>query len=310
MRKLNVLLIALLVVPLLSSGQGMTAQKVIEKVKTAYQEQMKGVNDMTKITNNSTSYQKWNRSGRNTVYMMRNEQEVNGKTEVSVYDGTYFYTKDPYSGKVNKTKKDLNPVVFYDYLDSWDFDYQGKESIAGRMCHVVEVRDADLSKMVDPTTGEPVVPADLESMENATVNGRMYVDASEWIMIQMDFDVNGLMMQGRERSASSTIKYEDIRNVQGVLVPYRTTTKTQISMSDKERKQAEEAEESMKEMNDQMKNMSEAEREMMKQHMKPQMEKMNQAMRYMSGDVNVVEEVQDVKINSGIPDKLFDGSRL
>ncbi len=312
MKRLNALTVVMLLVitPFFSSGQGMTAQKVIDKIQETYRKQMKDVNDMTKITDKSTSYQKWEGSGESATYKLRNEQEVNGKKQISVYDGTHFWFKAPYSEEATKTERELDPMVFYEYLDSWDFYYQGEEQKGGRNCHVLEVSGVDLNEMVDPTTGEPIVPANTGGMEDATVDARLYVDAGEWVMVQMDFDVNGLMMQNRERSATSTIKYEDIREKNGVLVPYRTITKTEVSMTDQEREQAKKAQESMEQMQEQMKDMSEDQRKMMQQRMGSQMEQMKQSMHYMTGENEIIEEVEEVKINTGISDDLFDGSNL
>ncbi|MDZ7774527.1 MAG: hypothetical protein U5L09_02390 [Bacteroidales bacterium] len=298
------------IIPLYSLGQAMTAQKVIDKVKDTYQKQIEGIEDITKITNNGAHYQKWERSGEGTTYKLRNEQDIDGTKQISIYDGTYFWTKEPYSGEVTKTQQELNPVVFYEHLESWDFSYSGKEQLDGATCHVLETTGIDLDKMINPTTGQPIIDAGTPGMENATADARIYVHAGDWVIKQMDFEVQNLRLQNRERTISSTVRYEDYRNVEGLLVAWRTTTEMQVSMTDQEREQMKEARKSMKEMQQQMKDMSESERKMMEQHMKPQMEKMRQGMQFLSGEMNEVEKVQEVKINTGISGDLFDGTKL
>jgi|GEM_PF-1479138 hypothetical protein len=291
-KRLAVIMLTFMI-PLYSLGQAMTAQKVIDKVKDTYQQQIEGIEDITKITNNGTHYQKWERKG--TIYKLRNEQDINGTKQISIYDGTYYWTKEPYSGEVTKTKQDLNPVVFYEHLESWDFSYSGKEQLYGVTCHVLETTGIDLDKMINPTTGQPIIEPGTPGMENATADARIYVHADDWVIKQMDFEVQNLRLQNRERTVSSTVRYEDYRNVEGLLVAWRTTTEMQVSMTDQEREQMKEARKSMKEM---------------QQHMKPQMEKMQQSLQFLSGEMNEVEKVQEVKINTGISGELFDGTKL
>ena len=298
--------ILLITAPLVSLAQ-MTAEKVTENIKNTYKEQMEGVKDMTKKTDQGVKYQKWEQKSGETIYKLRNEQKVSGQTQISVYDGKYYWTKNPYSNEVNKKDMDLNPMDFFNYLESMDLKYAGTKNVNGRKCHVLKVKNADLNKMVNPTTGEKMIPANAKGMQEATVDAQFFIDGADWVMVKSIFDIKDIRMRNKARNAKTVMINDDFRTVKGVIIPYHTEFTMEMDMSAEEKKKAKEARKSMKKMKEKMEDMPPEKRKMMKEYM-PQMKKAQSIL--MTGQMEKEFNVKEVKINTGIPDKLFDGSQL
>ncbi|HMA77006.1 MAG TPA: hypothetical protein VKO43_06850 [Candidatus Krumholzibacteriaceae bacterium] len=301
------LTITLLVFSEVSWAQ-MTAGKVTKKVREAYKEQIKGIDDLTKRTNRGITFQKWIRGSGETIHKFRKEEDINGKTQITVYDGTYYRTKNPYTNEVTKKEIEGNPEVFYKYLESFDFEYAGRDKVNGIDCHVLIVESVPLSEIKDPTTGDSMIPPDAEGMQDATVDAKLFIDSRRWVMVKSVFDAQGLQMQGRRRGARTVIVNKDFRNIEGLVIAYHTRMNMTIDMTEEEKQKMKEARQSMRQMKERMKNMSPAKRKMLEKYMKPEMQKAQSMM--MNGGMSKEIKVQNVKINQGISDDLFDGSSL
>ena len=90
------------------------------------------------------------------------------------------------------------------------------------------------------------------------------------------------------------MNFEDYRTTEGITLAWRTTMQTKMDMSEKQRRQ-------MKKMMKQMENLPESQREMMKNQMSMSFDRMK---RIVSGEPMMVE-VQDVRVNEGIPEGVF-----
>ena len=193
----------------LASWAQMTAEKVTQKVHEAYKEQIKGIDDITKKTNRGITYQKWTRQSGETVHKFRKEEDINGKRQITVYDGKYYWTKNPFTNEITKKELKGNPEVFYKYLESFDFKYGGKKKVNGINCHVLRVEDVPLNEIKDPTTGKRMVPSETKGVEDATVDAQMYIDKNRWVLIKSIFDVKGIQMQGRKRGNKTVMVKKD-----------------------------------------------------------------------------------------------------
>lgn len=309
LKRFTLLLAVCVAIPLIANSQNKDAQKILDHVRQTQQEQLEGIQDLTIETEDAVKYQKWENAGGDQIFKFRNEQEIMGQTQITVYDGTYLYTKNQGAGEVTKVERNLNPLDFFNSLEEMDPQYAGEETINGNPCHVLKITDMAMEDMINPTTGEKVVPEGTQGLENATIDATFYIDKDQWVFRKMAFKAKGMMMQGRERSASSIMEMKDYSDRDGYLMPYKTVTQMEVDMTEEEKKQMEEARRSMEEMKEKMKDMPESEQKMMKQHMEPQMKKMQENMLF-SGQMEQVEKVKEVKTNSGLSDDLFDGSNL
>lgn len=309
LKRFTLLLAVCVAIPLITISQNKDAQKILDHVRETQQEQLEGIKDLTIKTEDATKYQKWKNEGSERIFTFRNEQKIMGQTQITVYDGKYLYTKNLGSGEVTKVERNLNPLDFFNSLEEMDPQYAGDETINGNPCHVLKISDMAMEDMINPTTGEKVVPERTQGLENATIDATFYIDKNQWVFRKMAFKAKGMMMAGRERSVNSIMEMKDYSDRDGYLMPYKTVTQMEIDMTKEEKKQLKEAKRSMEEMKEKMEDMPESERKMMEQYMKPQMEKMQENMLF-NGQMEQVEIVEEVKTNSGLSDDLFDGSKL
>lgn len=309
MKHLNVKMavILLLVIPVFMQAQ-MTAQQVTKSVQKAYHQQIQGIDDITKKTNQGITYQKWIRKSGETIHKFRKEEDVNGKKQITIYDGQYYWTKNPYTQEVTRKEIEGNPEVFYQYLNLFDFAYAGKTTVNGKKCHTLKAEDIPLDEITNPTTGEKMIPPDAEGMDDATVDATLYIDRKNWVLVKGIFDAKGLQMQGRKRGGKSVMINKNFKKVKGLVIPYHSEYTMTIDMTAEEKQKMKEARKSMKEMKEKMKNMSPAKREMMKEYMKPKMEKAQSMM--MNGEIHREIKVEQIEVNTGLSDQLFDGSKL
>ncbi|MCF8232720.1 MAG: hypothetical protein K9J27_11080 [Bacteroidales bacterium] len=127
----------------------------------------------------------------------------------------------------------------------------------------MQAENADLNKMVNPTTGEKVVPANAKGMQEATVDATFFVDEEDWVMVKSIFDIHDIQMKNKKRNAKAVMINDDFRSVQGVIIPYHTEFTMEMDMTAEEKKKAKEARKSMKEMKEKMEDMPPEKRKMM-----------------------------------------------
>ena len=294
-KMLSLIVVTLVVFSASSIAGAMTADKVIENWIASYEKEMKDVEDFT-IVSESPSQRNINYhkrvviSGR-TVYKTRNETEVMGIKSVSIYDGVYQWWVE--SGKLKKEKMNYGPYQMIENLKTAQVKYAGTEKIDGHKTHILNVRD--LNTMMGA-----------EGMQK--VSGKLWVDARDWVIRKMEMDMEIEDEKGEKRPAKVTVRMEDFRKViNGGLMPYRTvvTVSMPIELTPEEeqemRKGLEEAQKALAEM-------SPEERAMMEKIMGPQIEMMLKMLA--GGGIEIVTVVKDVKVNTGLSDDLFDGSKL
>ncbi len=293
-KMLSLIVVTLVVFSASSIAGAMTADKVIENWIASYEKEMKDVEDFT-IVSESPSQRNINYhkrvviSGR-TVYKTRSETEVMGIKSVSIYDGVYqWWVED---GKPKKEKMDYSPYQTVKNLKTAQVKYAGTEKIDGHKTHILDIKD--LNEMMGA-----------EGMQK--VSGRFWVDAKDWVIRKMEIDMEIEDEKGEKRPVKATIKMEDFRKVNGMLMPYRTVMTvpmpTELTPEEEQemRKGLEEAQKALAEM-------SPEERAMMEKIMGPQIEMMQKMLA--SGGIEIVTVVKDVKVNTGLSDDLFDGSKL
>ena len=293
-KMLSLIVVTLVVFSASSIAGAMTADKVIENWIASYEKEMKDVEDFT-IVSESPSQRNINYhkrvviSGR-TVYKTRSETEVMGIKFVSIYDGVYqWWVED---GKPKKEKMDYSPYQTVKNLKTAQVKYAGTEKIDGHKTHILDIKD--LNKMMGA-----------EGMQK--VSGKLWVDARDWVIRKMEMDMEIEDEKGEKRPVKATIKMEDFRKVNGMLMPYRTVMTvpmpTELTPEEEQemRKGLEEAQKALAEM-------SPEERAMMEKIMGPQIEMMQKMLA--GGGIEIVTVVKDVKVNTGLSDDLFDGSKL
>lgn len=145
-----------------------------------------------------------------------------------------------------------------------------------------------------------------QEVKEVKATGRLWVDAQDWVIRKMKTTIEITNEKGQKFKIQPIIKNKDFREVNGLLFSYRTITMQGEGGVQLPPEQEQKMREALEEMRKQLEQMPEAQREMAEQMMKSQMEKIQKAL----GASKMVTEVEKVKINTGLPDDLFDGSKL
>jgi len=278
-----------------SIAEAMTAEKVLENIIASYEKQMKDIKDLTIITNQDITYQKRTVIKGKTVYKTRTETKIGmGMKSISIYDGAYHWWMDPVTRKVEKEKMGFNPREILENLKAAQVKYVGTDKINGHKAHVLNVRDLNMM------TGA-------EGMQK--VSGRLWVDASDWVIRKMEMDTEMEDDKGQKRTAKVTVRMEDFRKVNGMLMPYRTVVTVPVpGAPEMSPEKEQEMRRELAEMQRGLEQMPPEMRKMMEAMMKPQIEMMQKAPS--GGGMEIVTTVKQVKIDTGLSDDLFDGSKL
>lgn len=277
-----------------TAAEKWTAQKVIQKVIASYENQMKSVNDVIVETDKYTLYQKRARIKGKELYKSRMEMEVRGEKHVTIYDGVYEWAKDP-SGHVTKIKLSYDPYQTWKNLPSADVEYEGEEAIEGQNCQVLAIKD--LTKIMSLKK--------YEEKAAGKINGKMWIADRDWIIRKMEMVIKMEEEEGEETTVKQIHKMSDYRKVDGMLVAYRRAVATIIGAKELTPEKRKEIEEGTREMEEQLEKAPPAQKAMMEQMIKPQME----AMKKLLGEEEVTL-VKKVEINTGLSDDLFDGAKL
>ncbi|MDZ7795840.1 MAG: hypothetical protein U5N56_01835 [Candidatus Marinimicrobia bacterium] len=153
----------------LLNAEDRKADKVVNSFISAYKNQMENIEDITRISDKTTYYEKWSGKAGGRTYKNRMEKQVDGKKRITVYDGEKYMIKDPESGEIIKRKAEHDPLIFYEYLRSLEPEYAGTATIDGNRTHVLEVKDADLGEIRDPA-GNAILFSKTEDLSTENVN--------------------------------------------------------------------------------------------------------------------------------------------
>lgn len=165
--------------------------------------------------------------------------------------------------------------AYYEEL-SENATYVGSETVNGVQCHVLRVTDAS-------------------EMEGNAEQMTYYVDAEQYVPARLQ------MLTPSERKGGTptevVINFEDYRTTEGLTLPWRMTMQMNMDMSEEQRQK-------MKKTMEQLENLPESQREMIKNQLPMSFERMQ---RILSGEPTIIE-VKDVRVNEGIPQGVFDSS--
>ncbi len=256
----------------------MSAQEVINSMRQAYEQQMRGIDDLTRVTKGSgglmaimgesTIYQKKAKIAGKTVYKTRTEAKVMGKTMVTIFDGLYEWSHDPMTGEVKKEKRDYTPdwTRIWEVLDLSQMHYLGTEKMDGEKAHVLKMDD--LTEGIKRLAGGPPPEGEWSGW------AKMWINAENWVFMRMQMVMIGTSEEGKEMTTKISWNLKDYRPVETMLVPHKMTHKMEMEMPD----------------------------------MSPEEKQMMQAMMgaFLEGEMIVTK----MEVNTGLPDALFDGSKL
>ena len=166
--------------------------------------------------------------------------------------------------------------------------YGGTEKIDGYKTYILNIKD--MTKLMGVTKQEKKKMKE----EKAKVNGKIWVDAKDWVIRKMEIDMEGVDEEGKKQTVKETTEMKDFRNIKSLLIPYRTvTTIGGKGMPKLFPEEEQEMRESYAEIQKQLEEMSPEERKMAEKMMKPQIDMME---KMLSGSGEVTE-VKSVTVN-------------
>lgn len=287
-------MILFFVLPVCSMAEKMTAGKVIRNYTASYEKQMKGVKDITIVTDKDIIYKKWITVNGKTICKTRHEVVLMGKKLITIYDGVYQWQQNPMLNKVTKEKFDYNPYQMIENLKNIPAKYGGTEKIDGDETHILKVDDITklISSFKQPNT------------EGTASNGRFWIDAKDWVIKKIEMYIKDI----NEKPGKVTIKMKDFRKVDGILIPYCTVAIIDSETMKVSLEQEQELRNGLAEMQKQFEAMPPDQREIAERMMMPQMEMMQKSL---GKDGLVIEtRTKKVEVNTGLSNDLFDGSKL
>ena len=260
---------------LVPAAEAQSAQDIFDRMIEEYQNSLSGVATMMMVTRMEGFLQS---DEPDTTYYRKVMREG-----YPVMETTGYGSGTPASG-------------YYNIQDNYDAllensNYQGTETVNGREAHVIFIRD--VSALYEDVVSSGV---ENETQQAQPQTGRMYIDAEDYIPIRMNFDID----YNGEYTGSADIQMMDIREVDGMMVPFEMVMKFDgIS----ETMSAEEIAETRKQLEEFEKQMEEAsgfQKRMMENVLKPQIERLQKILE--EGGLTMKTYVLDVQTNVEIPE--------
>ena len=271
---------------------GMTVQEVISNMQKAYEKQMKGVNDFTVIHRSTggmaalagdtvTYYKKVKLDGQD-IYKSRIESKVMDMDMVIINDGRYYWTTNPMTGEIDKEISEHDSVQIWRNLDPVRTQYLGEEEVSGEKAYVLKfdnpIQVMGKQQAMSQQGEEPEEPGEMW--------GKLWVSSKTWMLLRMLMAIKAeSMAEAGEISMfmKMTTDLKDYRQVNTMLHPYQMIINTTMELDTTGLSEEEKKEQQM-------------------------MMQMMSAM--MSGMGSFTIETIDIKVNTGLSDDLFDGTKL
>lgn len=186
---------------------------------------------------------------------------------------------------------------YYNFHESYDAlvenaTYEGTETVNGREAHVLFIED--VRALYDDMVTNPQAQQQQEQAEPQS--GRMYIDAEDYIPVRMNFDIS----YDGEYTGSADMLMSDIRNIDGMLIPFMMEMKIEGISGSMSAEDMAEAQQSMKDLEEQMENASGLQKRILERAVKPQMERLQKMLE--EGAMTMRTIIEDVQTNVTIPE--------
>lgn len=260
-RSLLFLLFVGLLLGLPAPAAGQSVASVVDEMRARYDQQLQTVDTYVVETNLYTAYHKKEMRNGEPTYQTQTTMKGEGASSLA----TTSTPSAAYGLQFDRLKEHAT--------------YAGTETVNGVRSHVLQVDDAS---KVNPDMG----PTDAASMT-------YYVDAERYVPTRLVMTPKEGKKRGPQASAV-TINMTNYQTTDGLTLPHRMEIQVAMNLSEKERRQMEQA-------MAQMKNMPEQQRKQMEKMMGSQMKMMEQMM----SEEPVVIEVQRVQVNVDLPEGMF-----
>ncbi len=257
----------------LSASAQYTDPRAAEIIETAWQEYEKSIENIDDYVVETDLF---------TIYY--NKAYDNGRpyftarTETDIFGG--------FESTTTASDADLFTPETYDKLKQ-NARYEGRDEVDGHEVHVLFVERI-----------EGMFPDAEDVLEEGLEQMRIYIDADNWVIRQMSYMAEAETETGEVRQVEPVIMFRDYRNIDGMMVAFETTTVVtglSASMTEEERR---DAEESLREMERELEQMSDQERRMVERIMGNRMESFREML--MEDRFEFTVRVNEVRVNTGL----------
>ncbi len=251
------------------SGQNdRKAVKVLEDFRKNYEASIEGIEDFVVVTEQHTTYYKkvWD----NDRPYFKSKSEIQMNEDEADYNSWNIFSPEKYA----EIKRSAT--------------HHGTTNLNGHNVHVIQIENPEV--MMDEFDNNGYV----ESIRDF----RLYIDPGDWVIRKVEFNVQFNTDDGEIRDGEIQVTESDFRDVEGMMVAYKTEIKYSGLMLTDE--QLREAEEGLKEMEKEMEHMPDAQRQMLEQMMGNRMEEFRKMIE--EDQIEFVNVVKKVKVNTGLED--------
>ncbi|MDD4895470.1 MAG: hypothetical protein PHD84_08795 [Atribacterota bacterium] len=181
------------------------------------------------------------------------------------------------TGKVESKLAEGNPAQFWKNIDLVKTKYLGEEIIEGEKAYVLQIDNA-----LQVMGSQQVQASSVQQDGLQKVSGKLWISSKTWMPLRMVMIMNA-SSEKMVMNTTTTTDFKDYRQVGSMLHPFQLVMKTNTEidtsgMSAEDRKNSEQTMQMMQSM--------------------------------MSGMGSFTIETTDIKINVGLTDDLFDGTKL
>ncbi len=253
---------------------------VVNEMRARYQTQLETVDTYIVETNQYTSYYRKTTQGDDVAY----ETEMRWKDSgAGMFGG---------AGAMPSLQPGLAQLDTLALKSS----YAGTETVDGRSCHVLRIDDASA------LSGDraPLLNSD-QTQQGET---RLYIDAERYVPLRLESEVT-VERNGEAQTLRPRILLSNYRTTDGLTLPWAMEMKMENLDATISAAEREQARQSLEQMEQRMQEMPEEQRQMMEGMMKNQLEQLRNILD--EGSIQFAIEVQDVKVNTPLPDDVFSG---
>ena len=268
--------VSLLVMPLPAPAQ--TVQQILQEAEAAHSERLRGVQNVTLVEDVMGIAQ--------TTYL--ETEVVDGHTQLrprfTIVSGA----------RVDEAPGEFFPQTALFHPELADrIRLEGAGEVDGNATHVLVVEDFE---------GVPGWE-ELSAPEGEFIpqRGELHLDSS--LLVLRKLTLEGDMVYDGERAATTTVvHFEDYREADGLLMPFRTRVELQLPTSLVSAEEREQMRQAFQELQRELEAAPPEQREMMERIMGPRMEEMAEMLE--GETIEVAQEVREVRVNAGPPEEL------
>ncbi|MGM0934632.1 MAG: hypothetical protein ACQEWD_14430 [Bacteroidota bacterium] len=268
MKRLTVLFITM--ITLLSNtanSQDQKAVEILESMQERYEQSIENIDDYIIEKDDHTIYHKKATTKDDRPYF---KTKIKGEYREDM-ESASAANKDLYSQFSSQAKEKAT--------------YKGRDEVDGNEVHVIYIDQMEIEGF-NPD----------RDTENTVKDIFLYIDPDKLVVRKMEFTVKSQIKGGEVREISPVVKNRDFRNVEGMLIPYKTATVVKgLALNEEERKKAEKG---LRDFEKKMEEMPKSQREMVEQMAGGRIKiarKMIEEDQY-----EKVSQVKNIEVNTGM----------